>query len=256
MNAPPPPPLRAAPFRPRCSKPSWKRISSAATRRAPSCKRPSPRSALSPTRPAAKPPRASSPACWRASSRCAASGACIPVKRHGNRRTSPQEQGRGRESTGPGPCIFLLIQAKYRGFTSGVHPCGETRNQGQVAWATTGCRRPAMKKPAGVRGFPPPASVARAPPPQAGEGRGGGAPDIGEDSKSHPSNAKRPLGFPAGAIPTVDFLLARLAAPVKKTGVKTLDAATTHRTADGFDLPSELHGRKGAHAGARQQDLV
>jgi hypothetical protein len=30
-------------------------------------------------------------------------------------------------------------------------------------------------------------------------------------------------GFPAGAIPTVDFLLAQPAAIVKKTGVKTQD---------------------------------
>jgi len=36
-------------------------------------------------------------------------------------------------------------------------------------------------------------------------------------------NAKRPRGFPAGAIPTVDFLLAHLATIVKKMGVKTHD---------------------------------
>jgi hypothetical protein len=36
-------------------------------------------------------------------------------------------------------------------------------------------------------------------------------------------NAKRPLGFPAGAIPTVDFLLAHPATIVKKMGVKTHD---------------------------------
>src|SRR5712675_391912 len=35
-------------------------------------------------------------------------------------------------------------------------------------------------------------------------------------------NAKRPLGFPAGAIPTVDFLLYHLALIVKKVRVKTL----------------------------------
>jgi hypothetical protein len=45
-------------------------------------------------------------------------------------------------------------------------------------------------------------------------------------------NAKRPLGFPAGAIPTVDFLLAHPATIVKKMGVKTLDRQrqrTRHR---------------------------
>jgi len=36
-------------------------------------------------------------------------------------------------------------------------------------------------------------------------------------------NAKRPRGFPAGAIPTVDFLLAHPATIVKKVGVKTHD---------------------------------
>ena len=36
-------------------------------------------------------------------------------------------------------------------------------------------------------------------------------------------NAKRLHGFPAGAIPIVDFLLARPAAIVKKTAVKTQD---------------------------------
>ncbi|HEY4747626.1 MAG TPA: hypothetical protein VIH38_08670, partial [Steroidobacteraceae bacterium] len=38
-----------------------------------------------------------------------------------------------------------------------------------------------------------------------------------------PWNEKRPRGFPAGAIPTVDFLLHHLAAAVKKTAVKTHD---------------------------------
>jgi hypothetical protein len=36
-------------------------------------------------------------------------------------------------------------------------------------------------------------------------------------------NAKRPLGFPAGAIPTVDFLLHDLDVVVKKMRVKTHD---------------------------------
>jgi hypothetical protein len=36
-------------------------------------------------------------------------------------------------------------------------------------------------------------------------------------------NAKRPLGFPAGAIPTVDFLLHHARAAVKKMPVKTHD---------------------------------
>ncbi len=38
-------------------------------------------------------------------------------------------------------------------------------------------------------------------------------------------NAKRPRGFPAGAIRTVDFLLHDLARIVKKVGVKTKDRA-------------------------------
>jgi hypothetical protein len=37
--------------------------------------------------------------------------------------------------------------------------------------------------------------------------------------------AKSPLGFPAGAIPTVDFLLHHLAPDVKNTPVKTHDRA-------------------------------
>jgi hypothetical protein len=40
-------------------------------------------------------------------------------------------------------------------------------------------------------------------------------------------NAKRPLGFPAGAIPTVDFLLYHLAPFVKKTRVKTHDRVSS-----------------------------
>jgi hypothetical protein len=36
-------------------------------------------------------------------------------------------------------------------------------------------------------------------------------------------NAKRPRGFPAGAIPTVDFLLHHFGRFVKKVGVKTHD---------------------------------
>jgi hypothetical protein len=38
-------------------------------------------------------------------------------------------------------------------------------------------------------------------------------------------NAKRPLGFPAGAIPTVDFLLYHFQAFVKKMRVNTHDRA-------------------------------
>jgi hypothetical protein len=44
-------------------------------------------------------------------------------------------------------------------------------------------------------------------------------------------NTKRPLSFPAGAIPTVDFLLYHLAAFVKKMRVKT------HDRARGFFMP-------------------
>jgi hypothetical protein len=40
------------------------------------------------------------------------------------------------------------------------------------------------------------------------------------DSNRWFGDAKRPLGVPAGAIPTVDFLLARPAAIVKKMPVK------------------------------------
>jgi hypothetical protein len=40
-------------------------------------------------------------------------------------------------------------------------------------------------------------------------------------------NAKRPLGFPAGAIPTVDFLLYHPAPFVKKTRVKTHDRVSS-----------------------------
>ena len=40
-----------------------------------------------------------------------------------------------------------------------------------------------------------------------------------------PANGKRPLGFPAGAIPTVDFLLYHRAPFVKKTLVKSHVAA-------------------------------
>jgi hypothetical protein len=45
-------------------------------------------------------------------------------------------------------------------------------------------------------------------------------------------NAKRPLGFPAGAIPTVDFLLAHPATNVKKMGVKTHDRSHSKISAD------------------------
>src|SRR4029077_2495328 len=39
---------------------------------------------------------------------------------------------------------------------------------------------------------------------------------------------KRPRGFPAGAIPTVDFLLHHFALVVKKTAVKTHDRRSLH----------------------------
>ena len=78
-----------------------------------------------------------------------------PVKRGGNRRPAHEEQGRRRGFTGVRPCIFLLIQAKYRGFTGGLHPCGETRHPGLVASAPKtrrriGCRP--TKSPATVSG--------------------------------------------------------------------------------------------------------
>jgi len=38
----------------------------------------------------------------------------MEAKRIRSRKQLLEEQGRGPESTGPGPCIFLLIQAKYR----------------------------------------------------------------------------------------------------------------------------------------------
>ncbi|HEX4557467.1 MAG TPA: hypothetical protein VH249_26000, partial [Xanthobacteraceae bacterium] len=48
-------------------------------------------------------------------------------------------------------------------------------------------------------------------------------------SKEDGRNAKRPRGFPAGAIPTVDFLLHFFCRFVKKTGVKILVAADVTR---------------------------
>jgi hypothetical protein len=42
-------------------------------------------------------------------------------------------------------------------------------------------------------------------------------------------NAKRPLGFPAGAIPTVDFLLYHPTPIVKKRPVKTHDRVMVKR---------------------------
>jgi hypothetical protein len=40
-----------------------------------------------------------------------------PVNGHRIRDWLHQEQAQGRESTGLGFCFFLMIQAKYRGFT-------------------------------------------------------------------------------------------------------------------------------------------
>ena len=42
---------------------------------------------------------------------------CAPVNGHRIRGWLHQEQAHGREFTGLGPCFFLMIQAKYRGFT-------------------------------------------------------------------------------------------------------------------------------------------
>jgi hypothetical protein len=53
-------------------------------------------------------------------------------------------------------------------------------------------------------------------------------------------NAKRPRGFPAGAIPTVDFLLARPAAIVKKMAVKTHDGAGSKFPTDWIACPVGL----------------
>src|SRR4030081_3396868 len=49
------------------------------------------------------------------------------------------------------------------------------------------------------------------------------APGSNAPVTGHPRNAKRPRGFPAGAIRTVDFLLHHGAAIVKKMAVKTHD---------------------------------
>jgi hypothetical protein len=46
---------------------------------------------------------------------------------------------------------------------------------------------------------------------------------VNNNESARPLSCKRPHGFPAGAIPTVDFLLHHLAVAVKKMAVKTHD---------------------------------
>jgi hypothetical protein len=63
-------------------------------------------------------------------------------------------------------------------------------------------------------------------------------------------NAKRPLGFPAGAIPTVDFLLHEFGRAVKKVRVKSLDLAdriSRERTLRGCDRDIRLGSREAKH---------
>jgi len=54
---------------------------------------------------------------------------------------------------------------------------------------------------------------------------------VNNNESARPLSCKRPRGFPAGAIPTVDFLLHHLAAVVKKTAVKTHDRRSFTRHA-------------------------
>jgi hypothetical protein len=54
---------------------------------------------------------------------------CTPVKRHEIRDRLHEEQAEGPGFTGFDACIFLLIQAEYRGFTGmgGVAALGALR---------------------------------------------------------------------------------------------------------------------------------
>ena len=62
-------------------------------------------------------------------------------------------------------------------------------------------------------------------------------------------DAKRPLGFPAGAIPTVDFLLHDFGAVVKKVGVKTHDRAWGRFTGSNPGLRSASSGLRSLRSG-------
>src|SRR4051794_34287475 len=69
-------------------------------------------------------------------------------------------------------------------------------------------------------------------------------------------NAKRPRGFPAGAIPTVDFLLARSARVVKKMAVKTLDHVREKITRESKPITGEVLGSVPTRPGAPMIPLV
>src|SRR5882762_10456031 len=144
-----------------------------------------------------------------------------PVNRQGIRGRRASRTGARPRIYRPNACVFLIIQAKYRGFTGDIlrhararpgHP--RLNQSATVGWAKRSV--PTVWHTALSPRWPPTPPtfaltwarrVPRLCPPYAN------------------SNAKCPRGRPAGTIPTVDFLLHHAAASVKKTAVKTHDGA-------------------------------
>jgi hypothetical protein len=65
-------------------------------------------------------------------------------------------------------------------------------------------------------------------------------------------NAKRPRGFPAGAIPTVDFLLHHTTAFVKKMPVKSHDGAGSKFSQDWIACLSGFRSRRSLRSSQTQ----
>src|SRR3977135_2324882 len=65
---------------------------------------------------------------------------------------------------------------------------------------------------------------------------------VNNNESARPLSCKRPRGFPAGAIPTVDFLLHHFAVAVKKMAVKTHDRRSFTRHAARLIRQERLDG--------------